>query len=78
MTDAGQEPADFLPLTPLAFEVVLALSERPLHGYGLMQAVEERSRSGVLLDPAHDLIGHGAQVVELVVGERAGLGADDT
>ena len=31
-----------LPLTPLAFEVLLALVDRDLHGYAILQAVEAR------------------------------------
>ena len=31
----------------------MVLAEAPLHGYGLLKAVEQRSRSGVLLDPAN-------------------------
>ena len=29
------------PLTPAVFHILLALSDRPLHGYAIMQAVEE-------------------------------------
>ncbi len=32
---------------------MVVLAEAPLHGYGLLKAVEQRSRSGVLLDPAN-------------------------
>ena len=31
-----------LPLTPLSFEVLMALSEEPLHGYAILQVVETR------------------------------------
>ena len=31
------------PLTPAVFHILLALSERPLHGYAVMQAVEDQS-----------------------------------
>ncbi len=33
--------------------ILAVLAEAPLHGYGLIKAVEERSSSGVLLDPAN-------------------------
>jgi DNA-binding PadR family transcriptional regulator len=37
-------PADqFLPLTPIAFEILLALLEAPQHGYAILQAVESRT-----------------------------------
>ena len=34
---------DARPLTPIAFDVLLALLDRPAHGYAIMQAVEERT-----------------------------------
>lgn len=34
---------DAAPLTPAVFHVLLALSEGPLHGYGVMKRVEEES-----------------------------------
>ena len=33
--------------------ILAVLSESPNHGYGLIKAVEDRSESGVLLDPAN-------------------------
>jgi DNA-binding PadR family transcriptional regulator len=36
-----------LPLTPIAFEVLLALADEDLHGYAILQAVERRA-GGVL------------------------------
>ncbi len=44
---------DHLPLAPRDLLILAVLAEGPLHGYGLIKAVEERSRSGVLLDPAN-------------------------
>lgn len=44
---------DHLPLAPRDLLILAVLAEAPLHGYGLIKAVEERSRSGVLLDPAN-------------------------
>lgn len=32
-----------VPLTPAVFHILLALAEGPLHGYAIMQAVEESS-----------------------------------
>ncbi len=43
----------FLPLSPRDLLIVSVLAVEPLHGYGIIKAVEERSRSGVLLDPAN-------------------------
>ncbi|MDH3272716.1 MAG: PadR family transcriptional regulator [Gemmatimonadota bacterium] len=42
-----------LPLAPRDLLILAVLAERPSHGYGLIKAVEERSESGVLLDPAN-------------------------
>ncbi|HXT70369.1 MAG TPA: PadR family transcriptional regulator [Vicinamibacterales bacterium] len=33
-----------LPLTPIAFEILLALAEEDRHGYAILQAVESRLR----------------------------------
>jgi DNA-binding PadR family transcriptional regulator len=38
-----------LPLTPITFEVLLALAGGPAHGYGIMKAVAERTGGG--MDP---------------------------
>ncbi len=42
-----------LPLAPRDLLVLSVLTESPLHGYGIIKAVEARSESGVLLDPAN-------------------------
>lgn len=42
-----------LPLAPRDLLILAVLSEAPSHGYGLIKAVEARSNSGVLLDPAN-------------------------
>lgn len=41
------------PLAPRDLLVLAVLAEGPNHGYGLIKAAEDRSRSGVLLDPAN-------------------------
>ena len=42
-----------LPLAPRDLLILAVLAEGPLHGYGIIKAVELRSESGVLLDPAN-------------------------
>lgn len=42
-----------LPLAPRDLLILAVLAETPLHGYGIIKAVEDRSASGVLLDPAN-------------------------
>jgi DNA-binding PadR family transcriptional regulator len=44
-------PESFLPLTPVAFEILLALAEGELHGYSVMREVERRSGGAVTLHP---------------------------
>ena len=44
---------DHLPLAPRDLMILAVLAEGPLHGYGVVKAVETRSESGVLLDPAN-------------------------
>ena len=36
-------PETFLPLTPVAFEILLALADGERHGYSILQEVESRS-----------------------------------
>ncbi len=42
-----------LPLAPRDLLILAVLAEGPAHGYGIIKAVESRSQSGVLLDPAN-------------------------
>jgi len=43
------DPQRFLPLTHLAYAVLLCLSEEPTHGYALVERI--RARSGGLVNP---------------------------
>jgi DNA-binding PadR family transcriptional regulator len=42
-------PESFLPLTPVAFEILLALADGERHGYSILQEVESRSGGSVAL-----------------------------
>ena len=42
-------PETFLPLTPVAFEILLALADGERHGYSILQEVESRSGGAVSL-----------------------------
>lgn len=53
LTDSRMDVHEHLPLAPRDLLILAVLAEGPLHGYGLIKAVEARSRSGVLLDPAN-------------------------
>lgn len=44
-----QDPTPYLPLTPAAFHVLLALSDGPKHGYLILKEVEERTSGAVRL-----------------------------
>jgi DNA-binding PadR family transcriptional regulator len=39
------------PLTPAVFHILLALADGPLHGYGIMQAVEHSASSEPSMGP---------------------------
>jgi DNA-binding PadR family transcriptional regulator len=39
----GRPPSSFLPLTPVAFEILLALAGGEAHGYAILQEIERRS-----------------------------------
>lgn len=43
------DPASFLPLTPLGFEILLSLSEEERHGYGILQDVQARVKGRMTL-----------------------------
>lgn len=51
MSASTAQPQDFLPLTPAQFYILLALAERDLHGYGIMQDVKTRTKKAVSLAP---------------------------
>ena len=44
-----RDPLPFLPLTPAAFHVLLALADAPRHGYSILKEVEERTNGDVRL-----------------------------
>ena len=44
-------PEGFLPLTPVVFEIALALAAGERHGYEIMQDVERRTDGQIVLHP---------------------------
>jgi DNA-binding PadR family transcriptional regulator len=44
-------PESFLPLTPVAFEILLALAEGERHGYEVMLEIERRSAGKISPNP---------------------------
>jgi DNA-binding PadR family transcriptional regulator len=47
------DPKSFLPLKPVDLQLLLALGEEERHGYGLVQAIAERTDGLVNLDPGN-------------------------
>jgi len=45
------EDIDAAPLRPLIFQILLLLNESELHGYGIMQVINERAGRNVILGP---------------------------
>lgn len=45
------DPRRFLPLTPIAFEILLALADDARHGYGVMLEVERRGQGTRTIRP---------------------------
>lgn len=44
MTPTDQDVAGHLPLTPLSFQILLALVDQERHGYGIMKEIERRTK----------------------------------
>lgn len=44
---------DFLPLKPVDLELLLALADQDLHGYGLVQAIAQHTEGLLVLDPGN-------------------------
>lgn len=49
MSKARIDPESLLPLTPVAFEILLSLAHEDRHGYHIMQAVEARTGGRITL-----------------------------
>ena len=49
MSSDRTDPVSFLPLTPFAFQVLLALADGERHGYAIIKEVEERAGGTVRL-----------------------------
>jgi len=46
-----RDPAELLPLSTPVLHVLLALGHRSLHGYGIMQAIEEKTEGAATILP---------------------------
>lgn len=64
-TQPAADPRSFLPLTPLAFQVLLALADEVRHGYAIMREVTDRTdglirlRTGTLYTLIQRLVDEG-------------------
>ena len=47
------DPRQFLPLKPVDLQLLLALAESEQHGYGLVQAIADRTDGIVALEPGN-------------------------
>lgn len=71
-------PESFLPLTPVAFEILLSLAEAPRHGYDVLLAIERRTAGrmepnpGTLYRALDRLVGQGL----LQTFERSGTAGE--
>ncbi len=51
VTDAVTQIKNAQPLTPAVFHILFALADGPLHGYAIMQAVDDVSGPGLRMGP---------------------------
>ena len=58
------DPRSLLPLKPVDLQLLLALSNGELHGYGLVQAIEVATDGLIVLDP-----GNLYRVIKRLLGE---------
>jgi DNA-binding PadR family transcriptional regulator len=47
----SESPESFLPLTPIAFEILLAVAEGERHGYDIMVEIERRTAGRISPNP---------------------------
>jgi DNA-binding PadR family transcriptional regulator len=51
MEDVPEQIKRFLPLSPAVFHILLALSDGPKHGYGIMQEADRISQGKIKMGP---------------------------
>jgi DNA-binding PadR family transcriptional regulator len=49
----GRDAERHLPLKPVDFHILLVLTERDLHGYGIVKEIEARTEGRVRLEPGN-------------------------
>jgi DNA-binding PadR family transcriptional regulator len=51
MAHTNATPEEMIPLTPAVFQILLALADRELHGYGIMKQVEVDTHGKMQMGP---------------------------
>ena len=51
-SDVPQKPSPDTPLSPQVFQILLALADGPLHGYAIIQDVQQRTDGEIQLTPS--------------------------
>ncbi len=51
MTEAIRSPEELIPLTPTVFNIMIALADCEMHGYGIMLQVEENTEGQMRMGP---------------------------
>jgi DNA-binding PadR family transcriptional regulator len=65
MTPRARNPRDFLPLTPIDFQVLTLLATHELHGYGIVQAADDAFPGQPALD-----VGSLYRIISRMLDER--------
>lgn len=80
MTTSTPSPDSFLPLRPLELLVLAMLTDGPLHGYGLRQAILDHTGGSLEVEAAnlyrHIRRLHGEQLIDLT-GQGVAPGEDE-
>ena len=50
---ASPKPEDFLPLKPVAFQILISLADGERHGYGVTQDIANRTAARMRLEPGN-------------------------
>jgi DNA-binding PadR family transcriptional regulator len=70
-------PQQLLPLTAVAFEILLTLADGDAHGYHIMHAVEERTAGAIVLHPGTLYRALARLMDEELIEEQPGTEATD-
>jgi DNA-binding PadR family transcriptional regulator len=80
MMTKRRRPQDLLPLSPPVFHILLAIGNRRLHGYAIMQEIQDRTGGSVTVLPGTLYSSIGRMLEDGLITEtydRPGRGSDD-